>query len=1112
MPSRRFRRVLAALVTLPLAVLAGDPGSAQEPPAPEIDEATPLPAPTSVEEGDRAASSRLARTDEALIARTDATPVAVVIKLDYDAAAVYEGDVEGVPATSPAVTGQDLSAADPAVQAHDAYAAEQEAAAIAAIEAVVPQATFGQSLRIVYGGITAVLPANRVKDIVGLDGVVAVQEDSLLQPLTDSSPEFIGAPTIYDQVGGAATAGAGVIYGNLDTGLWPEHPSFADLGNLGAPPPRPDGTTRTCEYGDNPLTPAIDPFVCNNKVIGGEAFLDTYHATYGDEGYPGTARDDDGHGTHTSSTSAGNIVADVPVLDVQRGPIAGIAPGAWVIEYRVCGPLGCFDSDSAAAVEEAILDGVDVINFSISGGTSPFTDPVELAFLDAYAVGVFVAASAGNEGPGAATANHLSPWVTSVGASTQAREFSSTLTLAADGGATATFTGASITAGIDPALPVVLSSDAPYSNALCTAPAAPGTFTGVIVACERGVNARVEKGFNVLQGGAAGMILYNPALADIETDNHWLPTVHLADGTDFLAFMAANTGETATFTAGTSGIGQGDVMAAFSSRGPGGFAIKPDITAPGVQILAGHSPTHPVVGGPPGEYFQAIAGTSMSGPHIAGSAILLAALHPDWTPGQIRSALMTTASTDVVKEDLTTTADPFDMGAGRVDLTVAGAAPLTFDEIAERFLDLGNDPANAVHLNIPSINAPVMPGRLVTTREATNVSGRRQRFTTSATTTGGSIEVSPRRFTLRPGESQEITVTITSTQTGVQQFGEIQITGAGAAMHLPVAFMPTQGDVQLLQTCSPLSIRQGEITACDITAQNNSFSQSTVDLTTTTDRELRILSADGATVRRGVASLEGVVLAGAEPGVPSVAPGASPAGYLPLDLFGVTPIPVGDEEVVNFNVPTYVFSGAQYSSIGVTSNGYAVAGVGTSEDIQFEPPGVPDVARPNNVLAPFWTDLTGDGGAPGIFAATLTDGVDTWLVIEWRLNVFGTTSQRVFQLWIGVNGVEDISYAYDPANLPGDPNGQALAVGAENLDGSDGQYFTTPPTEDLVVTSSDPTPGDSVTYRVFAQGRNPGTGTVSTSMNASTQAGTTIVSTDIEVTRRRGHHGHIPRH
>ena len=178
----------------------------------------------------------------------------------------------------------------------------------------------------------------------------------------------------------------------LDSGAWPEHPSLADQGNLARPPRRFGNTPRPCDFGDNPLTPADDVFVCNNKLIGGQTFLTAYlsnPARAAAEAYK-TARDSNGHGTHTGTTSAGNVLATAPVLGVDRGPISGIAPGAWVSVYKVCGAGGCFSSDSAAAVQQAILDGVDVINFSISGGTNPATDPVELAFLDAYAAGVFV--------------------------------------------------------------------------------------------------------------------------------------------------------------------------------------------------------------------------------------------------------------------------------------------------------------------------------------------------------------------------------------------------------------------------------------------------------------------------------------------------------------------------------------------------------------------------------------------------------------------------------------------------------------------------------------------------------------------------------------------------
>jgi subtilisin family serine protease len=1046
----------------------------------------------------KAPTSRLAQTDRALLGRQDATAINVVIKLDYDSIATYAGGLAGLPATSPAATGRPLSAADTSVSAYATYVAGRERAFTAQLERTVRAARVLSSLRVAYGGVAAVIPANTVEAVLAIPGVVAVQEDRLEQPLTDSSPDFVNATAVYTQLGTTANAGQGILYGNLDTGVWPEHPSFADLGNLPAPP----GPALLCNFGDNPLTPANDPFVCSHKLIGGRPFLATYlsdPSRAAAEPFH-TARDSNGHGTHTSSTTAGNIVNSAPVLGADRGPIHGLAPGAYIAEYKVCGILGCFDSDSAAAVGQAIVDGVDVINFSISGGTDPFSDPVELAFLDAYAAGVFVSASAGNSGPGAATVNHLGPWTTTVAASTQAREFATTLTVTA-GGDVFIADGASIMPGAGPA-PVVLASDAPYSNALCSAPAPAGLFTGKIVACERGGGiGRVDKGFNVLQGGAIGMVLYNPVLADVETDTHWLPAVHLADGSQFLAFMSSHVGEVASFPAGVARTGQGDVMAAFSSRGPGGLFIKPDLTAPGVQILAGDSPiSESITSGPPGELFQAIAGTSMSSPHVAGAAILVRAANPTWTPGQLKSALMTTAVTDLVKEDLVTPADPFDLGAGRIDVGGAAAAPLTFDETAADFAALGNDPVNAVHLNIPSIDAPVMPGRLVTTRTAVNTSGVSKKFTVStAAPAGTTIKVTPSKFTLAAGAAAVLTITIESSAAiGVQQFGTISITAGAAAMHLPVAFIHTQGAVTLAQECAPTTIPQQGLSTCEITATNGTFGEETVDLRTTTSNNLPIVSAAGATVVDEThAQALDVVLAGNQPGVPSVDPGEL-FGYIPLDAFGATPIPVGDEEIINFSVPPFVFNGETWSQIGVDSNGYAVVGGGTSEDNNCcNLPTGPSPARPNNVLAPFWTDLDGTG-APGIFAVTLTDGVNTWLVIEWRVNVFGTTSLRTFQTWIGVDGVQDITYAY-PGPLA-DPNGQDFLVGAENSLGQ-GDIEAVLPTEDLRVTSTDFVTGESYSYTVTVRGTAHKTGFVRTEMEATTVPGVTVVQTPIVVTK-----------
>jgi hypothetical protein len=607
------------------------------------------------------------------------------------------------------------------------------------------------------------------------------------------------------------------------------------------------------------------------------------------------------------------------------------------------------------------------------------------------------------------------------------------------------------------------------------------------------------------------MVLYNPALADVETDSHWVPTIHLPDGTAFVAFMNGHTGVTGSFPAGEAREGQGDVMAAFSSRGPAGLFIKPDVTAPGVQILAGASPAPdaptPADGGnPPGELFQAIAGTSMSSPHVAGAGLLLRAAHPEWAPGQIKSALMTTAITDVVKEDLSTPADPFDFGAGRIDIGAASAAPVTFSETAEDFFAMGNDPINAVHLNIPSINAPVMPGRLVTTRVASNTTSRSQQFDVLTDAPEGStITVRPERLTVPPGDSREIEITIESdAPTGAQQFGSISLVDrrGGGTLHMPVAFIHTQGDVTLTQGCDPDEIPQGEATTCTVEAVNNSFNEQTVNLDTFLDAGLRITGIDGAE-RLGArrAQLNDVTLAGAVPGVPSVDNGATPAGgFLDLAGFGVAPTPIGDEEIIQFNTPPFLYNGETFTTFGVVSNGYLVAGETSSEDIECcVLPDGPDPARPNNMLAPLWSDLEGTD-APGIRATVLTDGIDDWIVIQWNVEDFGTEQAQVFQIWIGIstdtNPGQDISWAYGPGS-PTDP-GIDFLVGAENVLGA-GDMVAVLPTGAQVVTSSDPVPGDVASYTLDITGTRAGEADVVTEMTASLVPGVTVARSTINV-------------
>jgi hypothetical protein len=605
------------------------------------------------------------------------------------------------------------------------------------------------------------------------------------------------------------------------------------------------------------------------------------------------------------------------------------------------------------------------------------------------------------------------------------------------------------------------------------------------------------------------MILYNTDRPQTEmTDNHWLPTVHIDEGDAFVAFAAAHGALTARFTAGVKGVGVGDVMTDFSSRGPGGNFIKPDITAPGLQILAAQTPlTESPAEGPPGQYFQAIAGTSMSSPHIAGSAILLKALHPDWTPGQIKSALMTTATTAVVKEDGHTPADPFDFGAGRVDLTKAGNPGLTFDDTADNMFSLGTDPLAAVNVNLPSVDVPVLPGRVETTRTAFNVTGRKVKYDVVASAPAGSkIEVSPKKLNLAPAQFGSVQITISSTaEDGKQRFGEIRFVPQGGlglpTIHMPVAFVPQEGTVTLNSTCTPATIAKTFTSTCKVTAQNQSFNETTVDLSTSVDNHLRIVGANGASVVGGRAVKTGAALSGAQDGTPSIAPGAL-FGYIPLDSFSPLMVPLADETITNLTVPEFTYAGRTYSRIAVDSNGYLVAGGGTAQDNNCCNVALPSPAAPNGILAPYWTDLDGTG-APGALVQTLTDGVNNGLVVEWRVNVFGTTSPRIFQTWIGIDGPEDITFAYDPATPRPAPAGQDLIVGAENRNGQGASLgLNIAPTADLRVSSSAPVPGGTATYDVIVRGEKVGTGVVTTEMESPSVLGTSIQRSNITVTKR----------
>lgn len=1041
----RKRLIFLNLMVLLVLVAAIPAGSFAQPGGPNFQVETISPD-----------SSFDAAIDGKPVAAPNGDLVSVIVKLDFAPLAQYSGGIDGLTPTSPEATGAAaLDAESGASQAYLAYANAQIDAFASALLRVAPDAQLTHRYTVVIGGASVILPASQVAALSKVQGVVQVYADRLEKMQTEVSPAFIGADTIWEALGGQESAGEGVVVGVLDSGIWPEHPSFSDPDPSGkayaAPPATWHGTS--CEFGsDNPDDPA---FTCNNKLIGAERFMDTYDL-FGPDLLPGefvSARDDNGHGTHTSSTSAGNAGVAASIFGVDRGVISGIAPRAHVAMYKVCGDAGCYSSDSAAAVQQAVLDGVNAINFSISGGANPYADAVSLAFLDAYTAGVFVSASAGNAGPGADTTDHREPWVTTVAASTTDRAFVSTITLSASDGTTMTLTGTSITSGIITPTNVVMAADVDGlpdgdpNEGLCATAFPAGTFNGEIVVCKRGVAGRVQKGYNVLQGGAGGMILYNPVLADTESDNHFLPAVHLAVGTSLLNFMANHTGVQASFTDGMPEQAQGDVMAAFSSRGGPGQNLgisKPDVTAPGVQILAGHTPhSVDIATGPQGELFQAIAGTSMSSPHVAGAGALLKALHPNWTPGQIKSALMTTAKTDgVTKEDETTPANAFDYGSGRINLDFAGDPGLTFDASAQEYLD------KATHLwdsNYPSLYVPTLAGKLTVQRTVHSLFSTRSFWTLSVDAPDDLTVTVPGSLWLAGGGSASFDISVDASMVPVGQtrMAMLTLTSGDYENHFPITIVRKDAVITLSKSCDPASINLGDSTECHITATNTTYSDAVVSISDYLPRQLQL---DVASVNGAVAAGNDLMfvgsLYGAEPPDVDVvdATGDTPAGYLPLSGFGVAPVAgIGDETIANFNVPAFSFAGETWTRIGATSNGYAVVGGGTGADVQFQPQNLPDPTRPNNVLAPFWSDLNvAFGGA--LRAGILADGSMRWLVFDWE-NVanYGDKEPNSFQIWIGLNGVEDISFTYGDVTA-GDAD-SGLGVGAENKFGNRGKSW-----------------------------------------------------------------------
>jgi subtilisin family serine protease len=768
-------------------------------------------------------------------AAADFTDGRYIVVLAGAAAAAYEGETPGLAPTKPQ-DGRKLDTGSANYKAYDAHL-RKEQRDVAASQGVTPQQQFTAALN----GFSAQLTAGQAMELSRDKKVLAVTPDTENAPdyTTTDFLKLTGPDGMWaQQFGGAANAGKGVVVGVIDSGYAPDNPflqgepvqPLTGPAQMGVPYRTADGKIAMlkadgstfegeCQKGQG-TGASFDGSLCNTKVIGARYFADSFLQYVTPENRAPqeliSPVDVGSHGTHTATTAAGNADVDQVIDGTSFGKSSGVAPAAKVSVYKVCwedtspDTGGCYSSASVEAVDAAVKDGVDVLNYSISGNNNSTTDPVALAFLNAAAAGVFVSASAGNSGPTVSTVNHAAPWLTTVAASTFPSELLGTVKVS-DG---SLYRGASIMKSEVADKPVVVAEAAAAAGAANPNLCGPGSLdpakvAGKVVVCDRGVVDRTAKSQEVKDKGGVGMILVNLTSSSEDADNHVLPTVHVnaPKSLELKSKLEANQALTVSLVKGDltgEPPAPAPQIAGFSSRGPslasGGDLLKPDIAAPGVNVLAGVSTI-----GNHGAQFGFMSGTSMAAPHIAGFGALVLSKQPLWSPATVKSAMMTTAY-PLVNADGSPNTDPFQGGAGHIDSTRVLDPGLVYDSGMKDWLgflngqgvDTGAPQAGTIaarDLNLPSIALGSLVGEVQVKRQlSAQVPGM---YRAEVNLPGFDVQVEPATLNFaKEGQTRDVTLTIRNVSAPVGEFSTGSMTWKGPrTVRSPIAVRPVDAQI-----------------------------------------------------------------------------------------------------------------------------------------------------------------------------------------------------------------------------------------------------------------------------------------------------------------------------